>query len=721
MLDGQLNFLRRFLKSTDFFKAVQQVFIIVLPIVAASFFDQIPVGVGMALGVLYCFPSDVPGNSKHRMNGMFCAIGFSVVGTILGGMAAQNVWLSLPLIVLCIFLFSYISVYGFRASLISFSGLLSFVLGYAAIGMENQWLHLLYIVLGGLWYILASSVFLKFGPKTQVVELLVETMKLTVNFMDLKKQWLLEKQNRSGLVKKQFELQSKISEKHEQVRETLLNHRKHFGRSNTMRRQLLIFISLVDLFELVISSPANLGEIDEIVGKEPQTINLIEKILSSLSAQLNHIADAFSDHKNIASDPMIPEYLKTLEDQISAARKSVSEENPGKLWTAHGLLENEKKCYEIIKSMERISEKMIDKNTFSGENKELNKFITPTDYRFEIFRENFSLSAPIFRHSLRLLVLMLIGIVIGKLFVFQNAYWILLTLVVIMRPSYGLTKERSKKRILGTLIGAVVAVGIVLWTKDPVIYGILAIISLILGYAFIQKNYVGAAAFITLNVVFVYALLLPDTLSVIQFRVVDTAIGGGLAFLGNFLLWPSWERHGIEKFMIASLKANAAFLKEIAIYFHHRSESTTAYKLARKQAFLKMGDLSAAFQRMAQEPKSQQKKLGKLYRFCALNQTFLTSLAGLGTYVRNHQSAEASVYFETEVPQILRQLEITMTALEKENNLSEKNSEGFKSTDEPAGEGPFSKIPEAGTREAHVISEQLKWLREVSLKLTKVG
>jgi uncharacterized membrane protein YccC len=39
-----------------------------------------------------------------------------------------------------------------------------------------------------------------------------------------------------------------------------------------------------------------------------------------------------------------------------------------------------------------------------------------------------------------------------------------------MRPSYGLTKERSKDRIIGTLIAAI-AVGIVLLTQN-VVYGI---------------------------------------------------------------------------------------------------------------------------------------------------------------------------------------------------------------------------------------------------------
>jgi uncharacterized membrane protein YccC len=87
-----------------------------------------------------------------------------------------------------------------------------------------------------------------------------------------------------------------------------------------------------------------------------------------------------------------------------------------------------------------------------------------------------------------------------------------------MRPSYGLTKERSKDRIIGTLIGAAVAVGIVLITQNVVIYGILALVSLIFAFALIQQNYKFAAALITISIIFVYSFINPNAFEVIQYR-----------------------------------------------------------------------------------------------------------------------------------------------------------------------------------------------------------
>jgi hypothetical protein len=59
--------------------------------------------------------------------------------------------------------------------------------------------------------------------------------------------------------------------------------------------------------------------------------------------------------------------------------------------------------------------------------------------------------------------------------------------IVIMRPSYGLTKkdERSYHRHTG----AAIAVGIVLLTQNVVVYAVLAFVSLVFAFALIQQNY----------------------------------------------------------------------------------------------------------------------------------------------------------------------------------------------------------------------------------------
>jgi uncharacterized membrane protein YccC len=73
-----------------------------------------------------------------------------------------------------------------------------------------------------------------------------------------------------------------------------------------------------------------------------------------------------------------------------------------------------------------------------------------------------------------------------------------------MRPSYGLTKERSKDRIIGTFIGAAVAFGIVLVTHNTILYGV-SLLFFLFAFSMLQQNYRFAAALITISIIFVYS------------------------------------------------------------------------------------------------------------------------------------------------------------------------------------------------------------------------
>jgi uncharacterized membrane protein YccC len=99
-----------------------------------------------------------------------------------------------------------------------------------------------------------------------------------------------------------------------------------------------------------------------------------------------------------------------------------------------------------------------------------------------------------------------------------------------------MANQRAFEGSYGTLIAAV-AFGIVLITQNVVIYGILALVSLI--FALIQQNYKFAAALITISIIFVYSFINPNAFEVIQYRVIDTIIGSTIAVAANYiLLWP---------------------------------------------------------------------------------------------------------------------------------------------------------------------------------------
>lgn len=455
-------------------------------------------------------------------------------------------------------------------------------------------------------------------------------------------------------------------------------------------------------------------------------------MLFSMSNQLIAVSDNLSTPKKLRKSTEIERCMKSINEDIEELNSNSTDRFTENWLMLRNLLKYQREQANKIEKIEWLLKNPARQEISSINRKDSRKFLTKQRYDLEILVENFNLRSPIFKHSLRLGVVTMIGFGAGILFSVQNPYWILLTLIVIMRPTFGLTKTRSRQRTIGTLIGAALAVGIVLITQNTTVYAILAIVSLVTAFSMIQRNFKAAATFITLFVVFIYALMQPDIFSVIQFRVMDTIIGAGLATLGNLLLWPAWEVQGIQKTLLETIKAHRIYLEEIVGYYNKKGQVSAHYKVSRKKAFLAMSNLSSAFQRMTQEPKSQQKSLDKVYEIAVLNHTFLSSLASLSTYILNHPTTPASYNFNKVAAKITENLKTAEGILMNEISLETDNETQeieniFDATfgrylhlSEEKETQPQSEDFHIKVEEAHLVREQLKWLLAMSEKMPKL-
>ena len=724
-----INF-RAFLKSTDLSKALLLGSAITFPIVIGVYTDKLAFGMALALGALLCSSSDVSGSTRHKNIGIFLSAILVVLVSFAGAYLNFNNWLFLPLLGLIMFAISYLAVFGFRASLIAFSGLFAMVLSLSEPREDIEYYErALLMGAGGFLYLLFNLILQILSPRRQTDQYLSETIDLTAKFVETRGNLITGEQDRNMLQRQLIELQTDLNNKHETLRDILISARKNSGNSAYQRKRLLIFIQLVDVLELAVANPVNYGKIDTLMQDDKKLLFHFRDLILSMAKRLDAFSMYILHGYKIPSDENLLEQFESIQTEIDLYRQQdAGFSGEGYIMLQH-LLDYQGSQLQKIRKIERL---LIQKEI--GEigilkKDDVSRFITPQDYDPKILLENLSLNSAIFKHSLRLAVVVMAGYAIGEYFALQNAYWILLTIIVIMRPTYGLTKTRSKQRTAGTLIGAAIAVGIVFLTQDPVIYSILAVSSLVTAFAMVQKNYKTSAIFITLSVVFIYALLEPNVLSVIQYRVVDTLIGAGLATLGNIFLWPSWEFFSINSVIAESVKANKNYLNAISSFYINKGKVSTSYKLARKEAFLSMGNLSAAFQRMTQEPKSKQKNLDKIFEIAVLNHSILSSLASLGTYIQNHATTTASSHFtnyisiiDARLKRILEYLEDGNITQRIETEHKEKAEAFFTERLNSFREGNFegwSIENDQDLREAQLVYEQLRWLLDLSTKLEK--
>ncbi len=75
---------------------------------------------------------------------------------------------------------------------------------------------------------------------------------------------------------------------------------------------------------------------------------------------------------------------------------------------------------------------------------------------------HFTPESALFRHAVRMSLVLCFGYAIIQITGMHHGYWILLTSLFVCQPNYNATRHRLKLRIIGTLVG--IAIGIpVLW------------------------------------------------------------------------------------------------------------------------------------------------------------------------------------------------------------------------------------------------------------------
>jgi uncharacterized membrane protein YccC len=738
-LQEKLKQLELFFKSANFDRGIRLGVSVAIPFILLYFLGYFEYAPAVVVGAFLNTPGDIAGSKKRKVYAILISIVLTMLITALILFSKPILPLLLLVLALVSFAVSLISVYGFRASLVSFSGLLAMVIAFAVEKESTQdiLIQVGLMGVGGIWYLAVSAIFEKIAPKKAQNQLLSDTLLLIGEYLKLRAKLLTKKEKRDERIKQTLALQNQINEKQETLRESLLTARKRSGSSRYDEKQLLIFISSIKIFELIEAKHLDYDRIDEVFGNHKKFLKASKKLNKIMGNHLIILSELLIQNDKIPNKDTLLKALskanKSITNYIKFAKLPKAREGALLL---KNLYDYQDQLLEEIRNIRRLMSNAREVYHIPLKKEESNQFLTLQEYRLNILLENFSFKSALFRHSFRFMIAIVFGYLLGFLLNIQNTYWILLTIVVIMRPSYGLTKERSKDRIIGTLIGAVIAVVIVFMTQNTIIYGILAYISLILAFSLIQQNYKSAAAFVTISIIFVYSLMNPNTFEVIQYRVLDTIIGALIAVVANYLILPSWEVNNLSNILLNALKMNKSYLLAMQKLYQNPEKNKLSYNLSRKDAFLAVGNLNGSFQRLTQDPKSKQKEFQLIYEIVTLNQTIISAIASIGNFIIHHQTTPASKEFNLLISEISDRIEMsyqnitsneakqkinTKTVEKAEHKLLDTYEQLSKLRDENIKKGKTELDQETldHLQEAYLISNHMSWLKSLSENLNK--
>ena len=723
--------LNKHINSFDFFRASIVSILLVLPIYWGFSTQKYPAGMSIVVGVMFAYFSNIEGTNRNRIIGMFYSLSLGLI--VLSGFfwaAHFPDYVRIPVLALLVFGSSMLSVFGFRGSMIGFAGLFAVVMGFMLQKYTLPTLEILKLVgLGGIVCIIVSALSQFVFQKRHIQLLLADCIELTANYLKMSDdiKWNAST-NTPDLQYRLLKTQSAINENHELLRSMLMSEKSTLISSSENRKLYLLFIEMIDIYEMAIAWNPDFEAFEEELGKYTDLLLPYQKASELVSEHLIKLSEALRTNSTFGLDINLDETLADAENSIKIYVDAVKlpKAREGALMMRN-LLDHEQRELEKLKLIDNIYNNLLRESQLVPRRN--SQFITTQNYSWNTIKINLNTESVIFRHSIRLTTAFLLSFLIGQLLDVDYANWIIVTTMVILRPNYGLTKSRAKSRMAGTILGMVFTLALVYFFKNSLIYGTTAALSLLIGFSFINKNYKIASAGITISILLLYVLNENDSIEIILNRGLYTFVGVLISLFAMYFIWPVWEKENIKDAIKKALIANLNYLKAVNNLYRTKQAADTAYRLIRKDAFIKNGNLNGAFQRLQEEPKSKKSQVSNIYAAVLLNHSFLSGIAAYSAYIQSHKTTNTSESFEAIMEYICVNLQNAIAILKGKNTAKnpDKCFEAFEILEKKYAElnqkrnleiesGIMTMSTEMRSKlqEAKVIIEQLKWLKNLS-------
>lgn len=664
--------LQKFITSQHLSNGLRVTSAVVIPALFLYYFGWLTQAIGVCFGALFVSLTDNPGPFHHRRNGIIGSILINLLVILTAGVSLQYQWLLIIELVLFSMVFSLISVYGNRVNAIGAIAIIVFVLHLnpQRLSTVSVYQDAFYMTIGGIWYLLLSLTTYTIRPYKQVQLLLGDCLMEIADYLRIKSRFYKSENDFSSLYTSLMEHQIHIHQSQAELREMLFKTRSFLNESTRKGQSLvMMFLDSIDLLERIMTSQQDYNQLHQQFDST-QVLEKIHNHIVILSNELHNIGLAVQGGYSYKSN----EDLAKLSDEVMKVYTDLRKEK-----LSSKTLEAFISLRHILYSLQDITERIKRIEAYTSydkplrkadlENRELQHFVSRQQFDWSLFRDNISIKSNTFRHAVRLTVALLAGYLISLFFSeINNGYWILLTIATIMKPAFSITKKRNIQRLTGTLFGVAIGFGIIYLTGNNLILLITMIVSMIIAYSFLKLQYTVSVIAITLYVIMSLHFLNPNGLqSSLSARVIDTLIGSVIAYIVSTFVLPVWESQQISKQLKAALIANKNYFVKVAYAFAGKIPTTLEYKIARKDAFIALANLSDSFQKMMSEPKEKQQYLESYHQLVSATHVLTSHIASLSYYAQRFKGLYTTEEFVPIIKQIERQMNRAVCIIEDES------------------------------------------------------
>lgn len=613
--------------------------------------QSMPLVLGIIAGGLVDLDNRLTGRLK---NIFYTLIAFSISSLCVQLTLGKGLEFTL-LMTIITFVFTLIGAVGQRYRTISFGTLVVAVYTTLTYLPDTLWyLNPILILCGTLLYSIITIIVYLFFPNRPVQENMAKSFVALAEYLEAKAAFF-DPDDIEQLSNKQVTLAMKNStliDAFNTCRTALFYRIRGQNRHSRTTKMLKFYFSAQDIHERVNSSYFNYFELAQQL-KNSDLIFRIQRLLELQAQACRDVAQSLRQNKTYNYNLRLEKAILGINQSLEIHAKNYSDANDKRLFALKTLIDNLQGVDWQLRHLEQaqsVQEENSEKAQIHNEQ------ITGLKNIWLAIRSHLNFNSQLFRHAIRLSIVVFISCIIVEFFQLDRGYWILLTAIFVCQPNYSATKKRLKQRIIGTILGVII--GSLLPYIQPTLalqLGLIVVTSTLF-FFFRSNNYSYSTFFITLQVLISFNVMGFDIHTATFSRLLDTLIGALIAWFAVSYLWPDWRYLQLDKVIHQAIKSDAKYLLYVISQLQFGKGDPLKYRIARRNAHDYAAALSTTLADMSSEPQKYKAHLQEGFELLKINYSLLSYISALGAYRQNLKRTTQTISFLAEFYPIAKKI-----------------------------------------------------------------
>ncbi|WP_118976298.1 FUSC family protein [Taibaiella koreensis] len=598
---------------------------VTIPLLWGAFFEKESGAEWMAIAAESVSFIELKGNIGQRVRLLLSASLLSVLFCVVGSLAGNLIWISLPGMFAVGFLSGLFKNLGDRGMGLALSVYIFYIItsAYPVPTSEALWTRCGWVSLGALWTTvvgLCSFLFIRIGtPYRRTIAVIWKSVAAlaqatgkgwdgTTTRSSVRDVYLKEKDVRTAIDSSLF----LFEETADQVSKS---QKTKYALAQSRRCASLVSMHIIQISEAAEQLYRQTGDRQLMV-----QFHSLFRALEQIGERMEIYLLTLKEEERILVTSRV-ERLRKLSLQISELPEA----------TQPGISDTMKKILVLTERVAKLVEKSLELLAQPGERRVYRAYsftqtlnILHPRYVKNNLRQLFNLDSITTRYAIRIGIAAFLGTLIGYLLgegsafalflhntldlplvqLRHHGYWIAFTAIIVSQPYFGATLKKGIERSAGTVAGIIVGSGFLLLPFPLLSRFILVFFSSVFLIYFLRRQYSVAAFFITLMLVGLLAIDPGFDAGLMKTRILCTLIGSALAIGAGFLLLPSWDKDHLPRYLAQAFTANFSYFQGT----FYRSEERTPWTRLKRIAESRSSNAFDSFTRFMQEPGMRRKK-----------------------------------------------------------------------------------------------------------------